>query len=399
MRIKLFSEGYVRYLTRQQDVRIYQLGSSTEKVLERLNIAQSTLNEESYSVRLSPPFKIDKELFYKPSRFEDKLFIRHLNRRMHQLYAIRHINRHTIARQIGVLLKSDTKLSIIRTDVQRFFRNVNFDKLIDKIRLDGRLTSLEIDSLYYISKYTQQYQKGGIPWGLSISSTLAEIYLLEFDSKIRCAQGTYYYRRFVDDIIIFTSTNLSTTKEHLENHLDNLQLKANPRKTFELIESEANLAKFSFLGYNFERSILPKHNEVPPSISIADSKLERLKNRIKITIAQYLIDRNYRNLRDRIKILTGNYTIEKSSHESPIKTGIYYNYTEINTVDQLEILDLFLHKSLISMRSHMTRKGIYHYKKGYKSLFRYSFVHGFSTRIIHRISPDKLEQLTKIWKR
>ncbi len=187
-----FTQGYLRYLMRRQDVQEYNLGSNIDSIfLERLTAAREMLNAANYSVEISRPFRpsaTSKDLLFKPSRFEDKLYIRHLNRRLTAAYNVRHTNRNDVVRQVRELMRADTHLRIVRTDIRRFFCSVNFEVILEQLRADGFLTSAEIDAIAKIAEFTANFQMKGIPWGLSISSTLAEMYLLKFDHRKDCVR-------------------------------------------------------------------------------------------------------------------------------------------------------------------------------------------------------------------
>jgi Reverse transcriptase (RNA-dependent DNA polymerase) len=399
-----FTQGYLRFLMRREDVQEYHLGSINEEVMSRLTVTQATLNAPSFAVVLCPPFRpsaSSKDLLFKPSRFEDKLYIRHLNRRLCRAYNIRHTNRHDIVRQVRELMKADAYLTIVRSDIRRFFRNIDFSKLLDRLRLDGFLSSVELDAIVSIASFTAGFQPKGIPWGLSISSTLAEIYLRDFDALMRSTQHAYYYQRFVDDIVIFSASEAQFMVHCLEGRLSNIGLRLNLDKTVAISESHTSAAHFSYLGYEFKRTLVVNKkgliSESSVDVTIAPTKVERLRKRVGESMSRFYVDRNWRDLRDRIKVLTGNYTIEKSSHEAPIKTGIYFNYKEITNTSQLELLDVFLRNSLFALRSWIRRHGATVHRFKLSELYRFSFSSGFKNKVLHRISPHRLNQLGSVW--
>ncbi|MFO1439684.1 MAG: antiviral reverse transcriptase Drt3a [Verrucomicrobiaceae bacterium] len=401
-----FTEGYLRYLMRREDVREFHLGETPEQILARLTAAQNRLNTQDYAIELSPPFcphTSSKDLLFKPARFEDKLYIRHLNRRLCTVYKVRHANRHAIVRQVKNLLTADAHLKIVRTDVRRFFRNIAFDRLLERLRVDGLLSSVELEALARIAHFVQHYQTKGVPWGLSISSTLAEIYLRGFDLAIRSTRQVYYYQRFVDDIVVFTTGEPQDVIGILSQNLASLDLRLNSDKTVVISESLSVAGQFSYLGYAFKRQ--PEYNnkgrfkdkEVDVSVTISEAKIERLEQRISESFSCFYSDRNWHNLRDRIRVLTGNYSITKSAHEAPIKTGIYFNYMEITDTSQLTRLDAFLRSRLLALRSYLVRHGCPSPSPRVREMFRYSFQHGFSSRVLHRISPQRISQIASIW--
>lgn len=401
-----FTEGYLRYLMRREDVREFRLGETPDQILTRLSLAQKALNNHDFAIELSPPFcspSSSRNLLFKPARFEDKLYIRHLNRRLCSTYKVHYANRHAIVRQIKSLLKADVHLKIVRTDVRRFFRNIDFDRLLDQLRIDGLVSFVELKSLERIAQIVHRYQTKGLPWGISVSSTLAEIYIRRFDLIIRSTRQIYYYQRFVDDIVIFTTGEPRDVIGIVSHTLASIGLNLNIAKTVSISESQSVAGHFCYLGYDFKRQ--PEYSnkgklkdkEVNVSVTISEPKIKRLHQRILQTLSCFYSDRNWTNLRDRIRILTGNYSIEKSAHEAPIKIGIYFNYMEITDASQLCDLDTFLRSKLLDLRSYMVRHGFPLTASQKRELYRYSFQHGFSSRVIHRVAPQRISELVSIW--
>ena len=102
----------------------------------------------------------------------------------------------------------------IKLDVRSFYGSINQDKLIKIIK--RKIHKSEIISLIWNSIRTEallypikeRTEKGertvGVPEGLSISNTLANIYMQDIDVKYRSLNYISYYR-YVDDILILVN--------------------------------------------------------------------------------------------------------------------------------------------------------------------------------------------------
>ena len=134
-----------------------------------------------------------------------------------------------------------------------------------------------------------------------------------FDRWIRQCTGVYYYARFVDDIIILCSSKDSADAiiKTLPSQLGDICcLKINTKKHY-LLDEQAliNGDKLEYLGYQFRYEM--RNNKRVLSISIADKKIKKIKNRIIRSLTQFVKTGDFALLENRLKFLTGNYSIKK----------------------------------------------------------------------------------------
>ena len=144
----------------------------------------------------------------------------------------------------------------IKIDIKTFYASINhivlFQKLKKKIRKIELLTLIEnaikTPSLEIPIKSRQQPQNReiGIPEGISISSILANIYLMDLDKKYSNSKN-FSYHRYVDDILILCkSTEIDKIRNDLSNDLKKLKLETNEKDELGLIKKG-----FEYLGYKF----------------------------------------------------------------------------------------------------------------------------------------------------
>lgn len=349
MRFIQFSPGYVQYLLKPQDWRRFNLleeqGRWDQFILQTVNQLNAT------EFRISPPIAIptDGKIIYRAPNLIDTLVYRHISNELKRNYRIKLPNRERISKQIVVLLDSDTPISVVRTDLQNFYSNVKFQKVIDRLRSEGELGSRELQVLDDLKRLTGDH---GLPWGICVSSILSEITMLGVDRACRSVAGVYFYARYVDDIIMFGSVGPSQMLRQVKKSLKATghNLITSTLKTSLLgnspLTSELEDIKFDFLGYSYLRR--PRQNgKADVTIRISANKVNRIKRKVRLSIEQFSIDRNVKDLQDRLRILTGNYDIKKKRHSSPIRAGIRNHYGLITKLEELERLDNYLKDRLL----------------------------------------------------
>lgn len=384
---------------RDKDIYDYRLNTPFT-IDERIDQAAIALNSGTFQIHSPKIRRRDDKLMCFPAIWEDKLYLRHVNQKLELAYKVRTTNRSSIIKQICSLLKSDAPMRILRTDVKSFYRSISIESLITQISRDGFMRYEEMRAIETVLRASQNGAMKGLPWGLSISSTLAEIAMQEFDHSVWKIAGLFYYRRFVDDIIAVSPCSAYQLLSQFESILPKpLRLGAEKTKETEEIisKTQPHQTSFQYLGYAFERdlSIKKGKNIVETRVSIAPSKIERMITRIDLSIARYKEDGNLTVLRGRLKMLTGNYYIRKSGHPDPIPVGIFYNYKFIDDVKDLMVLDKHLRGKLVALRIFNRSRGAG--QICIKSLFVLSFESGWKDRISHRFSRDRLNKYRSVW--
>ncbi len=280
MRVLKFHPDYIRSLMASKDVYDYNLGADIDS---RIQLASVRLGSPDYALSLPLVRRLPNRMLRLPRTWEDKLLIRHVNRKICRIYKINPPNRHTIVSQVASLLRSDVTLRIIRTDIKSFFDNANIDRIIQQILKAGRLRQREDDVLCAIRDSWNPRGGTGLPWGVSLSSTLAELILADFDRSVVRTPGVLYFRRFVDDIVVIAPSRSAFSCAELENLLPE-GLSFGPNKTSDLTETLVNdgsiISEFDYLGYRFFRTLrkksgatAPKSRRRLPRISFKDLKI------------------------------------------------------------------------------------------------------------------------------
>lgn len=299
--------------------------------------------------------------------FYTDLALRRLNRTLRGVFKIAFSDRHAISKQISSIFQSDFTGTIIKLDIKSFYENVNLDTLQGKLLNDRILSNETKVILRKLFKKFEEYR--GLPRGLSISSTLSEYVLRDFDKKVRMIDGVYYYARYVDDIIIFCHLGRDEIKNKLESILkakltQGLEFNKKEQVIYAKKEQQSDLPYYSseknastkrqvsidFLGYRYilnNKKKQPHKNLSALKIQIAESKIDRVKRKVEIAIIDFQKTTNIQLLKDRLKFLSGTYPLYQNHkaaehHSSQLKGGLRFTYPLLNDLTPLKGLDRYL---------------------------------------------------------
>lgn len=342
-----------------------------------------------------------------------------LNKNILKLYKVRPSNRENLVSLFVSHIKETYPYNIYRYDIKSFYESIDRKSLLKKLKDDNILSSKSVKILELFFKELERAEVKGLPRGISLSSTLSELYMRNFDSKISKLDDVLYYGRFVDDIIIITNSYLR--QGVMSEHLTSIPLPARlefhskgekkfvgiyPRAT----SSGDNTKKvtFSYLGYEFKVSTEKDQNEDfynskyrKIEIDISKDKVKKIKDRLIKSFARITSKKNaegYDTLVKRIKFLTGNYFIEKIGYGKTVKSGIFYNYRHVNTHKNLKLLDLFLCHILFGNTPLSLRlKNQLSYSQRVK-LSKNSFISGFEEVKFHRFKYSDFDEIRQCWK-
>lgn len=357
--------------------------------------------------------------------FETVVLVNAVNLQLQKSFHTKQPDRHQIIQQLINLIKNDhNPMSINKIDVSGFYENIDKTLLQEKINQ----SSCDIYTKSILNRILNKnfLAQNGLPRGLSISSTLSEVYMSGFDNDIICGLDTYYYARFVDDIVLITYKNSLKVEKLVIDSLKKINLTINAKKTTfnqplncSFYEQNNNCSGrfpkapcskiecksdkiFEFLGYQFkvtldkidfkENGKVKSKYEKKLSVSIAIKKINKLKTRINLSFILYRKDNNFDLLVKRIKYLSSN--CEIIALKSKIKIGLYYNYKHVNNINQIRELDFWFKKFLFSKHSYASNL-TYAQKQ---ILSRVSFFNGFSFRLMNVFNRQILSEIVKGWK-
>ncbi len=387
-------------------VEVNKSGLSKSEMIDQIDLAFTQIVDSKFEFKL-----VDKKrcvLFdgdrSSPDGLIQTLIIRKLNDCIKRIYKEEQSNRRLIISQIITLLNENCPKWIIRADIHSFYESIDRSKLIEKFKFDSMLSyhSLSLlDALFSVNGVTD---KNGLARGLSVSATMSEIYMRSFDKWVQQCSGVYYYARFVDDIIVFCSSNNDAERifERMQDEaLSKIGLKFNQTKTVLLSGSNIVLnSPLEYLGYKFfymqGDGLTDKKAEL--KISIANKKVDKIKSRIILSLSRYCKDGEFSLLEKRIKFLTGNFRVKKREEATDLKAGVYFNYSSINDYSILDDLNQFYYKALYARSSAFGAELIAKLSNVQrKQLMKYSFRFGFEHKVVHRFSGADLKVIKSCW--
>ena len=342
--------------------------------------------------------------FYLTNNLCDTLIIRKLNDNIKRIYKDEQANRRIIIDQVKTLLEETCPFWILKTDIKSFYESIDRDRLIDKLKNDTILSFHSLQVLNKIFLNSTLAESTGLPRGMSISSTLSEIYMRKFDNWIKTSEGVFYYARFVDDIIIFSFSKekLELIRSNLNTQLKvlDLNLEINEKKTPPIYDGRYITLKkpLEYLGYSFTKEIKNKKAELV--VSIANKKVNKIKTRIIKALCDFIKTKNFALLEKRIKFLTGNYCIKKGIEGKELRAGIHYNYPQVNDLSAFTALNTFLYKSINCRKGSLGIRLTKILSKPQRiKLSDYSFKHGFLNKEYHSFTFDEMKQIISCWKK
>ena len=388
----------------------------------RANVVSSAIEIAKKSDVFTPNIKLATaggKTTYTVSDLAAKLVLRKCTENVKESAQIRIKPRSQTISELITYLKEGTNYRIYRLDIKSFFESCDSQELQSRLKPYNltRQTLLLLESFldYFNSNYT-----AGLPRGIEISPMLAETALLNFDSFVRAQAECFYYSRFVDDIILITSSceNPEGFKKQLLKALPK-GLRFNYQKTQRTDVADRSsdvppkvVACIDYLGYQIQvidcdltnisgkvkvnkRS---KYRKV--TVDLSEKKISQFKTRISKAFYVYSKDLDFKLLKDRIEFLATNRNLVNKRAKRKILTGIYYNYSSIDSPSKgLNKIDSYLAALIKVPSGRLGAKISGKLSKSQKAkLLKIGFEHGHSSRVFKRFSPSRLSKISSIWK-
>ncbi len=316
------------------------------------------------------------------SHLEDTLVIRKINDNLRRAYGIRQPNRSALIRTAKQALSEATPKTIIRIDLKGCFEGINRNALLREIesaaKLSTQTTGLLTSLFRKADKRLKRPMPEGIPRGLNISNSLAEIRLRSLDRELRVLPGTYLYLRYVDDLLIFTTGEEKEAISAVRRVIKDNGFRVNEKKTSSVqvgcdcepqcshgggcpcskkcICSSNGKAplEVEYLGYKL---IFDKHNDSKKDYNeiycvLSDRKQARIKTRLVRSFRDCRETKDWNLLEDRVRYLTSNQRVAASPNMRGLFNGLSYTHAEYKEPEgydgpgSLEDLDRFYRAEL-----------------------------------------------------
>jgi len=400
---------------------------SKDDYREKIITTALSIAEKGFSG--TPPIKTLKngKPIYSTATLPERLVLRRCVQNIKENLRVKIKARGQTAEEIKSHLREGTEYNIYRFDIESFFESISHTGICQKIK---NIDQLSTHTKNLINDYLENFNQHwgvGIPRGIEISPIISELVLQDFDWRLKSHPEALYYTRFVDDILVIT-----TTKDSIHDFISWVTLQLPIGLKFNKTKSKAikipkrnkagqaniitgkKIGELEFLGYHYTiiDSPLPidkaKDSENVGSakalyreirIDISKSKIKKIKTKISRAIYNYKKNNDFALLKDRIAFLTSNRELIAKDKSRKIPTGIYYNYSKIDPDSpSLKELDKFLLGLVTSRRGRLHSSHPGSLSNTEKAILaKYKFELGFKGRNHKRFSPDRLKEITKIW--
>ncbi|AQU83135.1 MULTISPECIES: antiviral reverse transcriptase Drt3a [unclassified Halomonas] len=299
---------------------------------------------------------INRKSVYISPVMEDAFAIKLLDRFVRRIYKVRQSDRNRIVRQVTTLLKDSGNYHVLRLDIKDCYESIKFEYLINKFEDEMILAPECIKLLNNIhGDLRTKYGMHGLPRGVPISPTLAELYLENLDKRISAHPNVIYSARYVDDIIVLTPAGKEDeVQENVELFMSDMGLALN-KNTSKYYSGHSNLAEFDYLGYSIKvETKKDKPNKVV--LKISQSKINKIKTRIVKSFCDHKKQNNFPLLKRRLEYLSMLKSVKKGKN-GDLLAGIAYNYQYVtDNFDCLKPIDGFLCNQLVSSRFGLSQQ-------------------------------------------
>ncbi len=328
--------------------------------------------------------------------------------------------RSNIVSNLYLLLQEGVPYRVYRLDIKSFYESFVTADVISKVNELRELSPLSKKLTQELFACHADLGGTGVPRGLSLSAVLSDYLMRDFDHWVRSHSDVFFYSRFVDDIIVVTSTreDSSTFIRQLEGSLPP-GLRLNPAKK-QISEAEdrvnptkptdatVHLFQFDYLGYSFRidepakdkkhKSSGDQHRSV--AIDIAKKKVSRFKTRISRSFLDFSRTGDWPLLRDRIKYLTKNFSVYNKKAGGKKIAGIFHSYPLASSqAEGLKALDLFLKNAVLSKTGRISSLSAPKLTGTQKrELLSNSFVVGHANASFVHFAGVRIKQIQACWK-
>lgn len=314
-------------------------------------------------------------------------------------------SRDSMVRALQHALERPYSHGVLKLDISKYFESISHSVLLEKVK---SIRGADSTTISLVESLLEEYkvlsgESTGVPQGVGLSAQLAELYLSDFDHRIRTHAGVIYYARYVDDVIVVLDSHESlfsveSTITALLNVLGLDRNQAKDRRVLTARDGEHPLLvppeeALDYLGYRFQ--FISKALQT----SLTENRVNLRKRRLSRAFEAWAkvtpdpLSPNFARdglLMKRLRFLAGNARLDHS--KSNVVVGIYFSNSALPPdAPQLKELDAAKNELVECYRHHM--------RSGFASqLEDISFVEGFKDRSFVRFRKGEMERVFSCWK-
>lgn len=358
---------------------------------------------------------------YTATALSDQLLLRKASAEIKRVTNRPTFSRETLVASLRSLLREAPPYRLFRFDIASFYESFNFRQVLDNLKAEIPTSPTTRRIVDQLLKLCDSLGCTGLPRGIGISQSLADLMLLPLDSHFMYRQDVFFYGRYVDDIIILAEPQMrgrhaiDLILQKLPNDLQ-LNQASKKKKVIYIPRAEKEnrlrpqdrFATFSYLGYQFNISNIGvnkigqqgKNRFRTVSLDIANEKVKKIKTKLVRAILDFLHNSDFLLLEKRLKLLTSNYSLPEKEKRRKRLSGIHYNYSFVQGSQSAALpeLDSFLRAAILSKKGDI----FYQFNASLsatqkRKLLSYSFKKGFIDKRVLHFSPKQVRVIGRCW--
>lgn len=346
---------------------------------------------------------------YQHTSVDQALIIRHISSHIRQVTGVRQGDRQDIIRCMISLLSQGTAYKAVKLDIKSFYETIDTESIISLLRADSAFSRQSVNLADSFFDALRRQSIRGLPRGLSISATLAEYVMRDFDGLVGALDGVRFFSRFVDDIILIVDQDvnaadmIAVAQKHLPAGLQLNKMKSKPYQFSTEITKIPDTADLTlnFLGYQLAvDKMLRRDGTISRKVhvDIASSKVNKYKRRIAKSFLAFNDDADFGLLINRIKMLTCNHSFFDEDSGQRRFVGLRYNYPLVDCARStaLDDMDRFFKNAIYNTHpNNRIRPNLNAAQR--KTVMGFSFRKGFENNIFFTFSAREIAMLSRCW--
>lgn len=422
-----YSQRTLDALIQSDEVSMFPALSKSHNRDDYIGRIADSVASRAFSFSSFQRLRVGKFYAYEPKKLGDRLVLRRLNNILRRTYRIKQSDRNDIVKQSIKLLSEPAGKHIIKLDIKSFYESIDRTKLLQQLDEDQFLSDRTRWLLREVFNSLKSEVPTGLPRGVNVSATLSEILMRSIDQKIRQLDGVYFAARYVDDLLLFCTSNPADVLQKVQALLPE-GMKLNEEKTKSVFvgcncandcihikvacpcaskctctSDPKKRREVTYLGYRIRFNNVPsateKKNGMKVDVGLANAKVNRYKTRIVSAFLSYMKNSDFDILDQRIRFLSENSRLTGPGLRGKLNTGIRFNYPLINDYTELVELDRFLRAQVFASTGAYGVKMKTSLASHQKStLAAYSFRSGHQscrTRPVHSTAFSKIKACWK----
>jgi hypothetical protein len=307
-----------------------------------------------------------------------------------------------------LFLHEEVNYRLYRFDIRRFFDSLTVDETLTRVAT-GEVSQKTYELLKVVLHEHSTAGHHGIPTGLVISATLAEILMARFDEYVRTHPCVLYFGRFVDDIVIVTSgaENVADFESQLCEVLPTgtrFGTEKLARLDIPRIDhgKSATVGHFDYLGYAFtirDELVSKNRSKRCVDVDLSNRSCKRILTRTAKAFRRYSNDGRFDDLYLRICYLTSNYRLFDPLVNRKRLAGVNHNHPFLtyHQGNSLQKLDESLSRLTFSSSQLRAAAGVSLNLQQRHQLIARSFLRGHRDKQYYSFSIKSLALIKRCW--